>query len=94
MPITVSQAGRKGGRTTLKKKGREFFAQIGRKGQMAMRKKYPDMASRWGRMGGRPKKPTLGEIMGENGQITPRGGHSGSASGNARLPRQKEQTVR
>ena len=68
MSMTVLQAGRKGGRATLRKRGREFFSQIGRKGQIAMRKKYPGMSSAWGKMGGRPKKPTLEEIMGETGK--------------------------
>ena len=30
-----------------------------------MRRKYPDMASEWGKKGGRPRKLTLGQIMGE-----------------------------
>ena len=31
-----------------------------------MRLKYPGMAAEWGKLGGRPKKPNLGEIMGES----------------------------
>ena len=59
MSITVIEAGRKGGLTVLHKKGRQFFSEIGRKGQQAMRAKYPSMASAWGKLGGRPKKSTL-----------------------------------
>ena len=31
-PISVADAGRKGGRTTLKRHGPEFYSKIGRKG--------------------------------------------------------------
>ena len=67
--MTVSEAGRKGGLKVLRKRGKEYFSQIGRKGQAAMRRKHPGMASYWGKQGGRPRKPTLAEIAGENGQI-------------------------
>ncbi len=56
MAITVNEAGRRGGLTALKNHGREFFAEIGRRGQKAMRAKYPDSASEWGKKGGRPRK--------------------------------------
>ncbi|MFH1031368.1 MAG: hypothetical protein V1767_02215 [Chloroflexota bacterium] len=39
-----------------------------------MRQKHPGMARIWGRMGGRPRKPTLAEIMGEPVAITNKGG--------------------
>ena len=67
--MTVSEAGRRGGLKVLKTRGKEHFSQIGRKGQAAMRQKHPGMASYWGKQGGRPRKPTLAEIAGENGQI-------------------------
>jgi general stress protein YciG len=67
MSITVSEAGRKGGLKVLKNRGKEHFSQIGRKGQAAMRQKYPGMASYWGKQGGRPRKPTLAKIAGETG---------------------------
>lgn len=38
--LNKQQAGRLGGQTTLKKHGREHFANIGRKGAQAMHKKY------------------------------------------------------
>jgi len=59
MGISVEEAGKRGGLTTLNRKGRAFFSSIGRTGQKALRFKYPGMASTWGKMGGRPKKPTL-----------------------------------
>jgi general stress protein YciG len=67
MSITVVEAGRKGGLTVLNKRGREFFSEIGRKGQQVMRAKYPSMASVWGKQGGRPKKFNLDINMGEQG---------------------------
>lgn len=63
--ITVREAGRKGGLSCLRNKGRGFFVKIGKKGQFEMRQKYPDMAGKWGKMGGRPKRLTLWEIMGD-----------------------------
>lgn len=62
MAITVNEAGRKGGLTALKNHGREFFAEIGRRGQKAMRAKYPDSASEWGKKGGRPRKLDLSNM--------------------------------
>lgn len=64
MGITVNEAGKRGGRRTLTKLGREFYAQIGRKGQKSMRCKYPNRAREWGKLGGRPKKHSLDD-MGE-----------------------------
>ena len=52
MSITVAEAGRKGGLTVLRKLGREFYSGIGQKGQKSMRRKYPNMAQEWGRLGG------------------------------------------
>lgn len=64
MSISVREAGRKGGLTVLRKRGHTFFIEIGQKGQLAMRAKYPCMAVEWGKLGGRPKKPGLKD-MGE-----------------------------
>ena len=55
--LTVREAGQKGGMIVFGKYGREFFSRIGRRGQQAMRSKYPGMAREWGMRGGRPKKP-------------------------------------
>ena len=49
----------------LRNRGRAHFVEIGRRGQQAMRRKYPGMASEWGKLGGRPGKPSLGINMGE-----------------------------
>jgi len=63
--LTVQEAGRLGGLKVLGDRGRAHFAEIGKRGQQAMRRKYPCMAANWGKLGGRPKKPNLGEIVGE-----------------------------
>jgi len=54
--ITASEAGRKGGLTLLEKQGKKHFASIGKKGQEVLVKRYPNMASEWGKKGGRPRK--------------------------------------
>ena len=64
--LNVREAGRKGGQTVFRNRGREFYRQIGAKGQKEMRARYPDMASQWGKLGGRPRKPSLNQVMGEN----------------------------
>jgi general stress protein YciG len=60
--LTVEEAGRRGGLTTACRYGREFYVTIGRKGQSVMRARYPGMAQIWGRLGGRPTKPSLDEM--------------------------------
>lgn len=65
LAVTVRQAGKKGGLSCLRNRGREFFSEIGRTGQQAMRCKYPGMAGEWGKRGGRPRKRSLADIMGE-----------------------------
>jgi len=62
MSITVAEAGKRGGLSVLRKHGREFYAQIGRKGQKSMRRRYPNMAREWGKLGGRPKKQSLDDM--------------------------------
>ena len=62
--ITVNEAGRRGGLAVLRKRGRTFYVEIGSKGQAVMRRKYPDKAREWGKLGGRPKKLVL-ESVGE-----------------------------
>jgi general stress protein YciG len=68
MSISVSEAGRKGGLAVLTEMGRAFYSRIGKKGQLAMRRKYPNMAKEWGKRGGRPRKLTLAQYMGEAGK--------------------------
>ena len=65
MSMTVAQAGKIGGLKLLQARGRDHFARIGRKGQKVMRQKYAGMATKWGALGGRPKKHALCEIVGE-----------------------------
>ena len=65
MTISVVEAGRIGGLTVLRTRGAEFYSRIGKKGQEAMRKKYPGMATKWGKKGGRPRKANLAKNMGE-----------------------------
>lgn len=57
--LTVVEAGRIGGLAVLRERGREFFVEIGAKGQRELRKRYPGMASEWGKKGGRPRKTNL-----------------------------------
>lgn len=59
MVISVNEAGKKGGLALLAKHGSKHFAEIGKKGQEALRKRYPGMASEWGKKGGRPRKNNL-----------------------------------
>jgi hypothetical protein len=54
--ISVQEAGKMGGISLLQKRGKIYFSEIGKKGQKAMRIRYPDMAKEWGKKGGRPKK--------------------------------------
>ena len=57
--ITVNEAGRRGGLSLLNRRGHSHFAEIGKKGQAVLRKRYPGMASAWGKKGGRPKKNNI-----------------------------------
>jgi len=63
--LTVKQAGAKGGRSTLERHGREFFRKIGKKGGKQTARLYQDLLSEFGKKGGRPRRPTLDEYMGE-----------------------------
>jgi len=57
--ITTSEAGRRGGLALLSERGTKHFAEIGKKGQEVMKKRYPGMASTWGKKGGRPRKNNI-----------------------------------
>lgn len=57
--LTVKEAGRRGGLALLNKMGISYFVEIGKKGQQALRARYPNMASAWGKKGGRPRKNNL-----------------------------------
>ena len=75
--ISVREAGRMGGLAVLRARGRGYFVELGRKGQRAMRLRYPGMAVEWGKLGGRPRKPKL-EDIGEEAKIS-KGGRMGPA---------------
>jgi len=62
--LTVRQLARRGGLATFRKHGREFYVRIGKKGQQTTRAKHHHRAREWGKLGGRPRKPTI-EEMGE-----------------------------
>jgi hypothetical protein len=67
MVMSVREAGAMGGRKVLQRYGPQFYSQIGRLGQEAMRRKYPGMAAEWGKLGGRPRRLNLNE-MGQEGK--------------------------
>jgi general stress protein YciG len=65
--LTVQEAGRRGGQTTLQNQGVEHFKKIGRKGGKHTAQLCRDRLSEFGRRGGRPRRPNLEESMeGEN----------------------------
>lgn len=86
MAISVIEAGKRGGLAVLASRGREFYAEIGRKGQKAMRAKYPNSASEWGKKGGRPRKENLNN-MGRGANSLK--GRMGPALKHATSPHQK-----
>jgi len=63
--ITVSEAGRLGGYSTLQNKGIKHFKKIGRKGGKRTAQLHRDLLSEFGKMGGRPKRPSMKEAMKE-----------------------------
>ena len=63
--MTVQEAGKRGGRATLENHGRDYFSQIGRKGGERTAELHHNLLRQFGQMGGRPKRPTLDETMGE-----------------------------
>jgi general stress protein YciG len=63
--ITAREAGRRGGQSTLEHKGVEFFRQIGQKGGQRTAELYRELLAEFGKHGGRPNRPTLGESLGE-----------------------------
>lgn len=72
---TCREAGRRGGMSTLAKRGRAHFSIIGAHGQEVFAARYTSLdRSRWGRLGGRPKKQRLN--LGE--EERPRKGGMGS----------------
>ena len=57
--ISVKEAGKKGGRTTLERYGHDYFKTIGRRGGQKTKERYGHLFSENGRKGGRPRKPDL-----------------------------------
>lgn len=57
--LSVSEAGRRGGQSTLSHKGREFYREIGRRGGKQTAKLYGHLFSEYGKLGGRPRRPSL-----------------------------------
>ena len=63
--ISVKEAGRRGGKSTLEHQGVAFYREIGRKGGQQTKELYRDLLSQFGRRGGRPRRPSLNEDSGE-----------------------------
>ena len=57
--ITAREAGARGGRSTLERRGIGFFQQIGRKGGRRTAELYSELLREFGRRGGRPRRPNL-----------------------------------
>ncbi len=57
--ITTREAGARGGRSTLERRGVGFFQQIGRKGGRRTAELYGKLLKEFGRRGGRPRRPNL-----------------------------------
>lgn len=66
------EAGRRGGRRTLERHGRDHFRAIGKKGGERTKELYAELLREFGRRGGRPQRPDLDEAMGE--EIPKKGG--------------------
>ena len=64
--ITVREAGRRGGCSTRDRyQGTGFYRRIGAKGGRATATRWRHLLSEFGRRGGRPRRPSLGENMAE-----------------------------
>lgn len=63
--VNVREAGRRGGSSTLQRRGAEFYREIGRKGGQRTKELYGKLLSEFGKKGGRPRRPTLNEPEGE-----------------------------
>jgi general stress protein YciG len=60
-PVTVQEAGRRGGQATLQNRGVTHFQKIGRKGGKRTAELYRELLSDFGKRGGRPRRPSLSE---------------------------------
>lgn len=63
--LTVSEAGAKGGNTTRERYGIEHFRRIGQLGGRRTANLYADLLKKLGKRGGRPRRPILGNCVGE-----------------------------
>ena len=63
--MSVRDAGRKGGESTLKRWGVGFFRDIGRRGGRRTAQLYGNILNEFGKRGGRPRRPDLGDNPGE-----------------------------
>lgn len=64
--ISVKEAGRRGGSTTRDRyTGTGFYQRIGAKGGKRQKELYADLLAEFGKLGGRPRRPSLNEHVGE-----------------------------
>ncbi|MBA7691210.1 hypothetical protein ES703_99752 [subsurface metagenome] len=64
--ITVKEAGRRGGlSTSARYRSTGFYQRIGRMGGKKFAALYRDLLSEFGKRGGRPRRPSLNESVGE-----------------------------
>jgi len=63
--ISVREAGARGGRSTLARRGTAFFREIGAKGGKRQKELYAALLAEFGRRGGRPRRPNLEDSLGE-----------------------------
>ena len=60
--ITVKEAGRRGGlSTSARYRSTGFYQKIGRKGGLKFASLYRDLLAEFGKKGGRPRRPSMGE---------------------------------
>jgi hypothetical protein len=67
-PISVKEAGGRGGCTTRDRHGIKFYREIGSKGGQSTKRLYGALFSELGKRGGRPKRASLNEPTGEEDQ--------------------------
>jgi general stress protein YciG len=63
--ISVREAGRRGGNSTLQRRGIEYYRLIGRKGGKKTAELYKEVLKHFGSMGGRPRRPSVTRNPGE-----------------------------
>jgi uncharacterized protein len=63
--ISVKEAGKRGGETTLERHGADFFRRIGKKGGKHNSQLYRELLCERGKLGGRPKRAAINEGRGE-----------------------------